>query len=209
VPELRSQTDSLLEHAVRATTLEGEVESGDAHVVKTISRGLLLGAIDGLGHGPEAAFAARRAVEVIDDLEEKDPAAIIHECHRALRSTRGVVMTLAAIDSVAATIRWVGVGNVDARLLHLREEGIRSSDSPPLIGGVVGYKLPRLRPTTVPVHRGDLLLLATDGVRQSFADDLVTTQSCAAMAEEIMRVHGRRSDDALVLVGRYLGRPRK
>lgn len=189
------------------SALEGQAENGDLHVMKFSSRGVLLGAIDGLGHGPEAAFASRRAVEVIQDRNEEDPIALLLESHRALRRTRGVVMTLARIDVARSSVTWIGVGNVDARLLHVREEGrVRSSESPPLLGGVVGYKLPRLRETTVPLHRGDLLLLATDGIRGSFADDLVTTQSCAAMAAQIMRSHARASDDALVLVARYLGK---
>src|SRR5437870_3753009 len=37
----------------------GEKESGDLHLVKQVGRGVLVAAVDGLGHGAEAAAAAR------------------------------------------------------------------------------------------------------------------------------------------------------
>src|ERR1041384_6057447 len=49
-----------LDWAVASAPLEGEPESGDLHLVKGISTGLLLAVVDGLGHGVEAAAVARR-----------------------------------------------------------------------------------------------------------------------------------------------------
>src|SRR2546428_3284421 len=51
----------IVEWGVASQTLAGEVESGDKHVVKIFPHGALLAAIDGLGHGEEAAAAANMA----------------------------------------------------------------------------------------------------------------------------------------------------
>jgi phosphoserine phosphatase RsbX len=73
------------------------------------------------------------------------------------------------------------------------------------LGGVVGYQLPRLRPSEIPVAPGDTLILATDGVEHGFADGLDLLQPPQELADGILAGHGRGSDDALVLVARYLG----
>src|SRR2546428_12006154 len=51
----------IVEWGVASQTLAGEVQSGDKHVVKSFPHGALLAAIDGLGHGEEAAAAANMA----------------------------------------------------------------------------------------------------------------------------------------------------
>ncbi len=55
----------LIEWGVAAQPLEGEAESGDLHVVQRFPKGVLVAAVDGLGHGPEAAAAARSAVATL------------------------------------------------------------------------------------------------------------------------------------------------
>jgi hypothetical protein len=52
---------------------------------------------------------------------------------------------------------------------------------------------------------GDTLVMATDGVRSGFAADLPLHGSPQALADEILARDGKRTDDALVLVARYLG----
>ena len=53
---------SLIEWAVAGAPIDGETESGDLHAVVQFEGGVLVGAVDGLGHGAEAAVAARAAV---------------------------------------------------------------------------------------------------------------------------------------------------
>src|SRR2546430_400954 len=52
----------VIDWGVAALALAGETESGDLHLVKRVGRGTLVAAVDGLGHGAEAAAAARAAV---------------------------------------------------------------------------------------------------------------------------------------------------
>ncbi len=50
----------LVEYAVAKFVLPGQCESGDHHLVCCNPSGILIAAIDGIGHGEEAAYAAER-----------------------------------------------------------------------------------------------------------------------------------------------------
>jgi serine phosphatase RsbU (regulator of sigma subunit) len=161
--------------------------------------------VDGLGHGADAAAAAQVATHVLNHSAGHDPATVITECHRALHDTRGAALSLASIDLAKDTMSWLGVGNVEARLLRAAEP-IPVAESPLLYSGIVGHDLPRLSVQSTNIARGDVLIFATDGIRRDFADDLAPTGSCRDIAEHVLQHHVLGSDDALVLVVRYLAR---
>src|SRR2546428_3520143 len=73
-----------------------------------------------------------------------------------------------------------------------------------LRGGVVGVHLPTLVSEVVPIHRGDMLIFATDGVRSDFLDAPLPPLESQALADYILAHWGTQTDDALVLVVRYL-----
>jgi hypothetical protein len=101
-------------------------------------------------------------------------------------------------------LTWLGIGNVEARLF-------RGAQASPLVeslllhGGIVGHDLPHLSPQTMPLARGDVLIFATDGIQRDFADLLAPFGTCRALADRILQQSAIESDDALVLVVRYLG----
>jgi negative regulator of sigma-B (phosphoserine phosphatase) len=181
-------------------------ESGDLHVVAPFDDGALVALIDGLGHGPEAAVAARAAAEILSANPAEPVRVLVERCHEGLRRTRGAVLSLAAFDARTSTMTWAGVGNVDAVL-------VRAAPARPprealgLRGGVVGYNLPSFQPATLPVAPGDTLVLATDGIKSTFHGAVPLDFSPAEIAESILALHGRDDDDALVLVARYQGGP--
>lgn len=70
--------------------------------------------------------------------------------------------------------------------------------------GIAGDRLPSLRPATLRIRRGDLLLLATDGLREGFADALDPRGSVQDIADRIISEYHRPQDDGLLLVARYL-----
>jgi hypothetical protein len=70
--------------------------------------------------------------------------------------------------------------------------------------GIAGDQLPSLRPATLKIQRGDLLLFATDGLREDFADALDTRGSVQEIADRILSEYHRPQDDGLLLVARYL-----
>src|SRR5207249_386553 len=134
------------------------------HVVVAHTGGALMAALDGLGHGPEAAAASEVAAEVLSQHREESVVSLVRKCHEALRSTRGVAMSLASVSGTDRSMSWLGVGNVEASLLRPLGNAGPSHQSLILRGGVVGYRLPRLLPSVVDVHPGDLIVFATDGL---------------------------------------------
>lgn len=194
---------SLIDWSVAAQTAPGEKVSGDLHVVAPWAEGVLVGVVDGLGHGEAATVAARAAVAVLEQGAGKPLVALVQQCHEALRQTRGVVMTLVAIDATEETISAIGIGNVETLLLRANPRITPRRTNVLLRGGVVGYQLPALQVETHPIARGDIVVLCTDGIREDFADLVKTELSPAQLAQHIMTQRCRGTDDALALALKY------
>ena len=108
---------TLLEWGVAARALPGERASGDLHLVETFTGGVLVAVVDALGHGEDAAVAARLAVATLAKYASEPVDALVQRCHQALRRrTRGVVMSLASFDATERTMTWLGIGNVEGFL---------------------------------------------------------------------------------------------
>ncbi|HET89201.1 MAG TPA: stage II sporulation protein E (SpoIIE) [Chloroflexi bacterium] len=195
---------SLIEWGVAGRAFDGESESGDQYLIESFANGALVVVVDGLGHGPRAAAAAKAAIAALDGYTQGSVSLLLKKCHDALRRTRGVVMSLASFD-IGGTMTWLGVGNVKGLLLYQDEHRHFKRERLLLRGGVVGYNLPTLRPATVNVRPGDTLILATDGLCSVFAEELTMGDYPQQMADTIMEQYRRGTDDALVLVARYVG----
>ena len=196
----------MLDWAFATRTKPGNSDSGDIHVAKNCSAGMLLAAIDGVGHGKEAALAAHVARDVMDSYADEPLVSLLQRCHNKLRGTRGVVMSVARVDAEAKVMRWAGVGNVQGVLLRRNKWGGRAVENSLLLrAGVVGVQLPVLEAAVLPITPGDTLVLATDGVKATFDRSLADRLLPQSAADHILAEYGDDGDDALVLVGRYLG----
>ena len=189
--------------AVAQRALPGETQSGDLSLVEAFPRGVLLAAVDGLGHGSEAADAARVAVELLRSHAGDGPLALVRRCHLALERTRGVVMSLASLDTRDGTLAWMGVGNVRGVVVRADPGGNAGSELLLLRGGVVGYNLPALGESVLRVAPDDILVFATDGVAGDFATEMVPLPEPQVLADRILARWGKLTDDALVLVARF------
>jgi serine phosphatase RsbU (regulator of sigma subunit) len=189
--------------------LTGQTVSGDLHVVTPFPAGVLVGVIDGLGHGTEAAAAAKIAVATLTSYAHEPIVTLLKRCHEQLRGTRGVAMSLASFTAQDSSLTWVGVGNVEGVLWRANRNVQPPQEAIPLRGGVVGYQLPPLRVTVHSVARGDILIFATDGIRSGFAREPLSgpllQQRPQFLADRFLAQYGKNTDDALVLVARYLG----
>ncbi len=122
-----------------------------------------------------------------------------------MAGTRGVVLSLASINSVAGEMTWAGVGNVEVRLFHFdREKGL-NRESLMAKPGVVGYQITPVRTSVHPVSPGDILIFTSDGITGGFDQDLDFDGPVQAVADYILEQKGKENADALVLVARYLG----
>ena len=196
---------AVIQCGVAMRTLSGQRESGDLHVVKSAGPGVLAGVVDGLGHGVEAASAARTAVAVLDQHAHEPLLPLLQRCHRALLGTRGVVLSLALFDGAAGSMTWLGVGNVEGVLLNADAAGRPARTNLLTRGGIVGWELPRIRAQACKVVPGDTLILATDGIKEHFGEELPRDASPQQLADYILSRYGKGTDDALVLVARYVG----
>lgn len=180
----------------------GEQRCGDVAVVLPCARGVLLAAIDGLGHGDAAATAAELAASVLGAHPDEPLAQLLERCHAALEGTRGAAVTVARIDVEAATLTWLAVGNVAGLVMPGDGDGRRAAALQ--LAGVVGDRLPpQLVPVALPLAAGDALLLSSDGVDGAVADGLRVRGELGPLAEGLLRRHRRGDDDALVLLARF------
>jgi negative regulator of sigma-B (phosphoserine phosphatase) len=180
-------------------------ESGDACVVRPVEHGLVIAVADGLGRGPGAAHVARQALRIVELSAHLSPAGLVEECHAAMHATRGVVLGIAYVDTRAGTLVWVGVGDVRALLCRASADGFANEDLLYSHNGVVGRTLPRLRPVVRKLVDGDVIVVATDGIRSALKPDLRPDQPIERVASALLEQFGVPSDDALVLVARFRG----
>ena len=193
-----------IEWGVASRALPGQRSSGDLNVVKSFPNGVLVAALDGIGHGEEAGSAAMVARAILEAHAEESVIALIRRCHDGLRATRGVAMSVASFNLSEALITWLGVGNVEGVLLRRGLAREAEEESLLLRAGVVGAQLPALQAAVLPVSIGDTLILATDGISSDFTRKLARNNPPQKAAENILARHGKATDDALVLVARYL-----
>jgi hypothetical protein len=190
-----------LDWGVALQAQPGQVECGDAWIIEPINDGFLVAVIDGLGHGPEAAVAAQRAVETIKSSATEPLEIIVSLCHQALLKSRGAAISLARIDTAGESLTWVGVGNVEGLVLSPLTFRPPFWQTEALVarGGVVGYDLPALRLATLPFKLGSFLVFATDGVEPGFAAGLRGGRAPQQAADHILAGYRRGTDDALAL----------
>ena len=196
-----------IEWAAKSRPRPGENVCGDRLLAVDVNgTGALIGVLDGLGHGAEAAEAANCGVEVLRNARSEPLDVLVQLCHRALSGTRGAAMTLARIDFRADTLSWVGIGNVAADLVAKHPAGVEVRSSARLAGGIVGYRIPEvLTPQEVPIRPGDLRVIASDGIVEDHLDDIDFSAPALVIADQILHSHAKDNDDALVLAARHRG----
>ncbi|MEV0358611.1 SpoIIE family protein phosphatase [Nocardia sp. NPDC050697] len=195
-----------VEWAVAGRAYPGHDASGDRGVVLDAGGGrVLFGVLDGLGHGSGAAEAADRAARVLAENRSEPLDVLLVLCHRAMADTRGAAVSLASFGA-DETVHWLGVGNVESRVLTAGPAGIAVRATMLLTAGIVGYRLPpTLQPQSIPVRPGDLLLMSTDGILADSDGAIDLARSTADITAAILDSYAKDTDDALVLAARHRG----
>jgi hypothetical protein len=195
--------DLKIDAAFATVPLAGQKESGDLSLIKRVGVGTLVAVVDGLGHGQDAATAAHAAVAALDSHSREPLPDLVCRCHKALVGMRGVVLGLAYLDPQAATLTWLGVGNVGGILLRADAGSRPARVTLVPSAGFIGGDPPHPTTRSVPLALGDTVILFSDGVRDGFADSIVLANSPREIADSVIARHGKGTDDALVLVARY------
>jgi anti-sigma regulatory factor (Ser/Thr protein kinase) len=172
--------------------------NGDAFVVRKWAESMLVGVIDGLGHGPFANRAARAAQDYVEGHFDLPLDQIFRGAGRACRATRGVVMALACFDWGMGRMAFASVGNIEARVFPLSQPFKFS-----VRRGVVGLNAPSAVVTEHPWPPGYILVLHSDGLATHWSwKDFpgLTDLAAPAMAQELLRALAKETDDATVAV---------
>ncbi len=200
-----AHSSSTVEWAVARRTAPGRTQAPEQYVVKNTPNGFLIAIIDGMAHSPEALTACQLAIEVLNEYTHQNVVTLFERCDRACKRTSGVSITAAIFNTSYNTVSWFGVGNVEAVLWH------RNPNSDPRYHalvqqpGLVGHGLLSLKELSLPVRAGDLLILASDGIKPGISEALPIEGKSKVVADALLQSHGRPDDDATILVTRYLG----
>jgi anti-sigma regulatory factor (Ser/Thr protein kinase) len=175
----------------------GEPICGDAWCVAQGRGNVAVFVVDGLGHGPDAAEAARAAIETVQGNVERSAGDIMDAVHRSLRPTRGAAAALALLQPESELCTFCGIGNVSVSIRDTA--GSRSLVSH---NGTLGHQIRKLQEFTYPFRADALLVMHTDGVGTRW--DLggypgIDMRHPAVAAALLYRDFSRGRDDATVL----------
>lgn len=177
--------------------------NGDAFVIKRWSENLLVGIIDGLGHGPFAHRAALTATNYVTSHFDQPLDQIFRGTGRACRATRGVVMALARFDWGQGQMTFAAVGNIEVRVFPGSP-----SFNVTMRRGIVGLNAPNPVVSEHSWSPDRLFVLHSDGVRTHWdwkEFPALADQPPAAIAQELLRCLAKENDDATVLAVRSAG----
>lgn len=181
--------------------MTGEVEAGDTYAWKTEGSRWHVLLVDGLGHGPLAARAARQAVRVFEDLPaDTSPGAVLSALHRGLAATRGAAAAVVNVDIAERRLVFAGVGNVAGWIVdHDRRRGLVSTP------GILGHQTRTAKEFAVDLAVGASAVLHTDGVTDKWSTrdyPGVLSHAPMCLAAVLLRDRAVRRDDAGVVVVR-------
>lgn len=178
--------------------LPGEEICGDAWAVCGGAGCVTIVVADGLGHGPSAAKASEAACAVLSGCSDLPPAALMHDAHHALRSTRGAAVAVARIDCSLEQTTFAGVGNIAACVVdhHQRRQLVSHN-------GIVGSNMRKAQEMTATWSDDSTIVLHSDGLGTRWhLDQYPGLAAChpALIAAVLYRDFSRRRDDVTVLV---------
>ncbi|MET0103089.1 MAG: ATP-binding SpoIIE family protein phosphatase [Sedimenticola sp.] len=173
--------------------------NGDAYVIHKWPNHVLIGVIDGLGHGQGAAKASESVARYLGDNFDADLESLLLGSHQVSSATRGVVMALLRFNCDDRVVFHACVGNVDCRQWSRKEKSLF-----PQRRGVVGSSMPsRVRVSRESYRPGDVFVINTDGVSSRWDwDDYpqIHGLSASEAARQLMLTHQRSIDDATIVV---------
>ena len=190
--------------------MAGEEVCGDSWAIDDAEGRATVLVVDGLGHGPQAAEAAREAVRVFRETAPLGPAEVIRLAHAALRSTRGAAVAVARIDRERGEVRFAGVGNISGAIVHPTDENSRTS----MVShnGTVGHTIRKVQEFIYPWAPGSLLVMHSDGMATQWQVGRYTGLAAShpgLIAGVVYRDFRRSRDDVTIVVVREGGESRR
>ena len=185
-----------LPHSALSRPKAGELLSGDDWVFLSRRGRHALFVVDGLGHGPDAAAAARAAIEAVRRASQLVAPEMIALVHDALKPTRGAAGAVAVLDPQRELCTFCGIGNISG---SIRAAG--ASRSMVSHNGILGHQVRKIQDFTYPFPRGALLIAHSDGLSSRWdlgAYSGLEQRHPALVSAVLYRDHARERDDATV-----------
>jgi hypothetical protein len=177
---------------------KGEEVTGDGWLMEAFQESRAVLVVDGLGHGPSAALAARAATDAFAANAAAPPGALMQICHSALASTRGAAGAAARVAPAKAHGTFAGIGNIACRVEAGGERRQLVSHS-----GTLGHVLRRVQEFDFHFPAGALLILHSDGLTSHWAGadyPGLAARHAGLIAGVLYRDHNRGTDDVTVVV---------
>jgi anti-sigma regulatory factor (Ser/Thr protein kinase) len=176
----------------------GEEVPGDGWLLEVAGDYRTIMVVDGLGHGPNAARAARAATEAFAAHPSATPGALMQICHGALAATRGAAGAAARVAPAKKHGSFAGVGNIACRVETTGERRQLVSHS-----GTLGHVVRRIQEFEFVFPAGALLILHSDGLTTRWSSEDypgLMSKHAGLVAGVLYRDHNRGTDDVTVVV---------
>jgi hypothetical protein len=180
--------------------IAGEAVSGDDWAVYSAKGRYILLVVDGLGHGPGAAEAAKAAKDTVEAKPSRTPAEHMEALHRTLRSTRGAAAAVIELKPSSEVGTFCGIGNIGCSVRSGAD--LRSLASH---NGIVGHQMRKTQEFGFPFRNGALLFAYSDGMTSRWDSRTypgLESRHPALIAGVLYRDHSRGRDDTTIVVAR-------
>ena len=176
----------------------GEEACGDGFYYKLTKDHVKLFLGDGLGHGPEAAFAVQTAGEAFAKCEENDPAEVIRYINTLVKKTRGLVGTVAIFDIREKKWRVCGVGNIITKV-----NSPASGKNYMSYNGIIGLNVPNtLNAQEVAYEKDQQIIMCSDGIKSRWDTikyPAITRYDLSILSASLLKDFARYTDDMSVV----------
>jgi hypothetical protein len=177
-------------------------ECGDCAVLIENDNTCCFALIDVLGHGKVAHDVAVIARAYVKENSEKSLVDIMTGLHEHLKSrgARGAVAAICRLHVDTGQLCCTGIGNINVRIM--------GNQSARLVfkGGIIGYMVSSVKEQQTRLVPGDILVMTSDGVKESFSIDeypLLLQGGAKDICSGFINQLGKENDDASCIVMRY------
>ena len=188
-------------YLLKRSLMVADDECGDTGLIVEQDNECFIGLVDVLGHGAEAHEVAVQAEAYLSANTEQDLVEMMRGLDEALRGSRGAVAALCRLETDSGILHHVGIGNITTRVFGADTRRVMERD------GIVGYMMPTPREQTVQLVPGDVVMLYSDGIKESF-DVLdcpgLLSGSAESIARKLFQCFYKGDDDGSCLIMRYL-----
>ena len=176
--------------------------NGDSFIIKRWEENVLIGVIDGLGHGPMASQASKVALQYIKKNFDQPLNQIIRGLHLACTHSRGIVAALARFNLLNREILYAGVGNIEARTF-----GNKLNESFISRRGIIGHTLPTIRVIKHIWEPGFVLIMYSDGIKSGWTWNEFAhlySKTARSIAFQMLENLAKNNDDATIVIVKEL-----